>query len=242
MTPKALYFSFVVATALLFAASAARAEGEPIQGTPIGLEHDPQGIIANGVTDNDGRVTFRDLKPGNYILTIDGPGLVTAMDKLAPAPEPEKKSGGSSFSLGIGGGMFGGGGSRHSSSGGGQGAGPIGGNQTPSSHGGSRSSGGGVGLGMSIPIGGSSSPPERRADNGGIETVVVTAQWLSSDFKPITKDRSNSPGAIQFEMPYCRDGAGQGMRIGFAIPDAGGAVTLQLDIFDQASSGSLTSY
>ncbi|HXC53916.1 MAG TPA: SpaA isopeptide-forming pilin-related protein [Rhizomicrobium sp.] len=42
----------------------------PSQGTPIPLEHDPAGIVANGTTDAHGSVTFDHLKRGNYVLTI----------------------------------------------------------------------------------------------------------------------------------------------------------------------------
>ncbi len=61
--------------AFVLPATAAFATGEsPISGTDVGLEHDPAGIVAKGTTDRNGKVTFRDLKPGKYVLVFGGKG------------------------------------------------------------------------------------------------------------------------------------------------------------------------
>jgi hypothetical protein len=150
-------------------------------------------------TDAKGQINFKGLAPGNYMLAIDGPSLVAAMDKLAP-PAPQKKSEGSSFSLGVGG-MFGGG-SSHSSSG------HEGMNGHPESgHGDSHSSGGGVGVGLNIPVGG--------GDKGG-EPDKFRSSEIDDDFA-ITITLPQGHG-FSIETPYCRNGAQQGMRIQVTVP------------------------
>ena len=94
------------------------------------------GPVRHVKTDENGQFVLDGLEPGDYVIDIDGPSLAAALDKLAPPPE--KKSGGSSLS--IGGGLFGGSGHSHSDD---HGAGP--------SHGHAGSSGGGMGLGVGIP-------------------------------------------------------------------------------------------
>lgn len=65
--------TFVLACAVaLSLAAPGLAEGHPHSGTGVGLDHDPQGIIAKGTTDGDGHVVFRDVKPGKYTLVIGG--------------------------------------------------------------------------------------------------------------------------------------------------------------------------
>ena len=80
----------------------------------------------------------------------------------------------------------------------------------------------GVGMARS----GSSPPTRRRADNGGIETVVVTAQFVNSDFTPSTKGRSNSLGKMLFEKNYGREAIQRGPRINFTVSAGGGDVGL----------------
>jgi len=170
--------------------------GKPIDGTDVGLDHNPGGgRVATGVTDSEGNIRFGKLAPGEYVLVVDGPSLIKAMDRLAPA----RHSGGSSFSFGVGG-LFGGGGSRHSSEKGG----PTGG-----SHG---TSGGGVGLGVNVPIGdqdsnGSSHPGETAVPTTNIRLTLNTN--ITSRFVTM----------FSSETPYCRDTAGQGMRLGFKISE-----------------------
>jgi hypothetical protein len=197
--------------ALALTSTAAFATVTPIIATPVILEHDPAGIVARGTTDADGNVTFRDLAPGKYVLTIDGPGLVAAMDRLAlPAPA---KSGG----MGIGGGLFGG--SRHSSSGG-QGAGPA---QT--SQGSSHSSGVSAGIDpvhisqaqehLSVPAGGG----DKNSNPSTISASIY--DWN------LGSQRGNliASGVMQ----YSRDAASKGMRIGFIVPE-GGSSNVELGI------------
>src|SRR6185437_15289550 len=129
--------------AVVFAATTADATVTPSSSTPIILEHDPAGIVATAPTDGDGRVTFRNLAPGKYVLVIDGSALAASLNRLTT--RKKESSGGVSF--GIGGSLFGGG---HSGSGH-TGAGPVGGG-----HGSTRSgTGGNIGIGTTIPIGGS---------------------------------------------------------------------------------------
>lgn len=67
---------------LVFTSTAAFAEGGPIQGTEVGLEHDPAGIaIPGGVTDSNGSVTFRNLAPGKYVVSVRGKDVGAAMDR-----------------------------------------------------------------------------------------------------------------------------------------------------------------
>jgi hypothetical protein len=237
--------------ALAFASTAVMASTTPVPGVDVVVHCHCFGKPMMYTTSEDGTITVRDLAPGEYEIEIVGKSLIAAMDKLAP-PVPEKKSEGSSFSLGVGG-MFGGG-SSHSSSGH-EGAGPVGGGHD--THGSSHSSGGGVGVGMNIPIGGGDSPPERR-ESGGIETVVVTAQfdlagtWAVTEGVPVDPKTHHSANWVydwnighdrfSVETPHRRDAAGltmdikdslfPGMRIGFTILDRARTA----NIADQASS------
>lgn len=195
--------------------------------------------VRHVATDANGQIVLKDLAPGDYEVVIDGQSLIAAMDKLAPpAPEKEKKKSHSSFSIGIGGSVIGGGGS-HEDSRGEKGAG--------SAHGGSSGGEGGVGLGVSIPVGGNGKGDTKpgATDANAIQVQLSythtssldkktgnesTGTDLSSegDFTPSTKGRSNSLNTIQFEAPYCRDSAGQGIRVGFAVPKDGGTTTVAL--------------
>jgi hypothetical protein len=210
----------LVCAALALPATAAFAkQGDPIPGTVVGLEGDPGSIvIARGVTDSEGKVSFGNLAPGNYVLVIDGPGFVAAMDRLAPSAK--KSSSGLSLGigggLGMGGGVFGGGSSHKSSSGGG--AGPVGGAQGGASHDNSSSSGGGVGMGMNIPIGGGDS------GSGGSQAPTLTFSWTVTTGPGIVVGAGPGGGprgvaSFSSTTPYCRDVAGQGMRFGFTIPE-----------------------
>lgn len=59
------------ATVLSTAASAQSTAGTPIQGTPVGLEHDPEGVrIDAGRTDARGNVTASNLAPGRYTVFL----------------------------------------------------------------------------------------------------------------------------------------------------------------------------
>jgi hypothetical protein len=55
---------------VFMAATIAYAMMTPISGTPVGLEHDPAGIVARGTTDGHGNVTFAKLKPGHYAVVL----------------------------------------------------------------------------------------------------------------------------------------------------------------------------
>jgi len=194
--------------------TAALAANNPIPGVDIVVKKHPGGNSLTATTDANGQVVLKGLEPGDYEVDIDGTSFVAAMDGLAPPPE--KKESHSSFSVGIGG-MFGG--SRRSSSG--QGAGPAQGGGT--SHGGSS---GGVGLGVSIPVPGS-------GDQRGEGTW--SGNWHDNgDFLiEIGWDRHDASGNIFFsaDTPLCRDGAKQGTRIGFTVPESsGGPVTVVLGI------------
>ncbi|HEY4941361.1 MAG TPA: prealbumin-like fold domain-containing protein [Rhizomicrobium sp.] len=153
-------------------------------------------------TDANGQAVVAGLAPGRYEIVIDGPSFVAAMDMIAPPPE--KESGGPSVS--IGGGLFGG--TSHSSSNH-EGAGPR--------QGGSHSSSGGIGLGLSVPLGGS---PQGQPSSYWV--VSSGLDWEA--FK------------VSYETPYCRDDAGQGMRLLFTVPQAAGPLRVTIfatNVFDK---------
>ena len=62
----------VCAAFLTLTATAAFAEpGRPIQGTEVGLDHEPPGgIVARAKTDGEGNITFNNLKPGRYTFVL----------------------------------------------------------------------------------------------------------------------------------------------------------------------------
>ena len=218
----------LVSTALLIMTTAATAEkGFEIGGILGGLtevniivKKNTDGtffIIARPQTSRNGQINLGSLPPGDYEIVIDGKSLVAAMDRVAP-PMPARHDSGPSVSLGIGG-LFGSGGSHHSSGG----AGPTGGESHSGRIGGlavdpndpsgnlvnsGGSSTGGVGLGVNVPIGGNhdSSP-------SGYPMIYIN---ISSS----APERSGLK--FSTETPYCRDTAGQGMRIGFTIPERAG--------------------
>ncbi len=159
------------------------------------------------------------LLPGKYVLVIDGPGFVAAMDRLHPAA-PEKKKSGSSFSLGFGGFSSGGGSShRHASQ---EGAGPVGGGPTKGSHDNSASSGG-TEAGVVADINRDGVPDSAvRPGNQGNQQGTVTFTVIFTD-PPAGTDVHQGTLMFSSETPYCRDVAGQGMRFGIEIPAGGGA-------------------
>jgi hypothetical protein len=81
--------TYVAMAALALTTAAAFATVSPIQGIPVGLEHDPGSeIIAHGVTDGKGQVSFGNLAPGKYLIVIDGRGLGAALKKIDPKGLP----------------------------------------------------------------------------------------------------------------------------------------------------------
>jgi len=62
--------SALIAAAAGLLASPTLAHAGTIQGTPIVLEHEPAGVVARGVTDGHGQVTFENLKAGRYASEI----------------------------------------------------------------------------------------------------------------------------------------------------------------------------
>lgn len=52
-----------------------RGPGDPIPGTSVGLEHDPEGIIANATTNSLGYYEFAGVPVGNYTIYVNIPGL-----------------------------------------------------------------------------------------------------------------------------------------------------------------------
>ena len=171
-----------------------------IPGVVISVKEQTGAMIntLTGVADPNGEFTFRGLPPGDYEIDIDGPSLAKAMDRLAP-PTPVRHDSGPSVSLGIGG-LFGGGGSHHSSGG----AAPVGG-----SHGGSGggSSTGGVGLGVNVPIGSNSDAGTR---NGNLQISQMSVR---------VGVRVDGGGEFSISQDYCRENAGQGMRLTFKIAE-----------------------
>ena len=185
--------------ALALSSTAAFATVTPSQGTPIGLEHDPEGIIAHAATGPGGRVTFRDLKPGNYVLVLSGKDLVAAMDKFAP---PAGKQSGGGLSIGVGGKI--GGGGRSSPD---RGA-------APGRESGART-GGGAGVGVAIPIGGT----------GNSASSSAAAAMLTFTITVTPTAGAESAATFSSTTPYCRDTAGPGVRIGFTVTNNGGSTS-----------------
>lgn len=203
MRPLAVSAACAVVLGLMAATSPALATaGVPIQGTSVGLDHEPDGIIAHGTTDSDGNVSFRDLKPGHYVLVIDDKGLA--------APIPEKKSGGSSFSIGVGG-MFGGGGSHDSGKGGAYG------------HGSHSSSGGGVGLGVTLSGGDSGSG--NRQEESSVEVVVVTGSRIPQQGLHQAEDTVSLKAVVRRDAP-------KDLRLAIDLPE-GGTVRIRLALSDE---------
>ena len=81
---KRLIAAFAISAAFLtFSATAAHAKaGEPVTGTPIGLEGDPGSIVAPILTDVEGNVTFRTLSPGRYTVVLIDMSKLTAPASL----------------------------------------------------------------------------------------------------------------------------------------------------------------
>jgi hypothetical protein len=201
---KTILIRVALACAVLASAGTVAIAGGVIPSVPVGLEGDPGSIVvAKGTTDANGNVAFRDLKPGNYVIVIRGKSLVATVEKLHP-PSPEKESGGASLS--IGGGLFGEG-SGHSGSEDGH----------PGTGHGSHGASGGVGLGLNIPLGHGDPGPDRP----GI--VGTVANWLYLGLSLPSGAGGNSATRMKLEIPYCRDGGGQDIRIGFTIPTGSGA-------------------
>jgi hypothetical protein len=69
--------------ALALPATAGFAEGGPISGTSVGLEHDPEGIITHGTTDAKGSVTFAKLVSGRYAVVLTGKDVAAVLDRIA---------------------------------------------------------------------------------------------------------------------------------------------------------------
>lgn len=210
-----------VACACVFAVSALNTPanataGTPIQGTPVGLDHDPEGIIAHGTTDSKGNVTFEKLPAGHYTLVIDGKSLAASLKQMAPKETAAKKESGPSVNLGVGG-LFG---SKSSST---SKSDPVKG--TPS-HGTSSSSG--VGLGLNIPIGSKDDPEKPTAMDSGVETVVVTARF---------KGDLGGGWSISTSAPVCPSAQGD-IRLSFDIPE-NGSVSIRTEVggaIDEQSS------
>ncbi len=90
MTPSSIVRTTSVALAALVLSTAAvlAGIGDPIVYVPIGLEHDPGGIVAHGATNDKGEFTFANVKPGKYLIVIDAKGLSAALKRLDPKGLP----------------------------------------------------------------------------------------------------------------------------------------------------------
>ncbi|HVU19428.1 MAG TPA: hypothetical protein VHE09_01775, partial [Rhizomicrobium sp.] len=200
------------------AANPALATVKPIAGTDVGLERDPgNSIVTRGSTNADGNISFRDLAPGHYTLTIDSKSLSAAIEKARSA-NANKKSG-SSLSIGVGG-VFGGGSSHSSSSHQDTKGGPAYGHPDKTTH--SSSSGGGIGVGLSIPVGGSSDSGDKRESS--TETVVVTGSRIPQE--GLSAAGSGVP-FISTKTPLRPADSGD-IGIGFDVPQGGGSVAFAI--------------
>jgi len=89
MKSKLVRAALAVLALSLSATAALAAASDPIVGVPIGLEGDPGSIVvARGVTDDKGQVSFGNLAPGTYMLVIDGKGLALTLKKIGPKGLP----------------------------------------------------------------------------------------------------------------------------------------------------------
>jgi hypothetical protein len=106
---KSLKFFAACMAAFVVAASLAHATvGTPIQGTPVGLDHDPGGnLVAQTKTDAKGNATFGKLAPGRYVVSVPdlsvfkGP-VVFAVSVNGAAPvlsEPIKAGKGKAYAM-----------------------------------------------------------------------------------------------------------------------------------------------
>jgi hypothetical protein len=181
---------------LMFTSTAATAEqssgwygavdlGIAVASVNVTVKNRADNVVARLQTDAKGEIRTSSLPPGEYQMVVDGPSLVAAVDRIAPAPE--NKSDGPSVSLGG----FLGGSSRSSS-------GHEGGDH------GSRSSGG-VGLGITLPLGHDNPPPG--------DPIIYTPNGII-----IIAGLAISGTSFSSVTPYCRDTAAHGMVIGFTIP------------------------
>jgi len=222
--------SFVCAAlaclALALSTTVAMATNEPIPGVDI-IIYPAGGTVMHTQSDANGALTLRGLAPGDYVIEIDGPSLVAAMDKLAPAA-PEKKKSGSSFSLGFGG-FSSGGGSHHSNEGGERQSNRIGGltvdPSDPSgntmanggtSHGNSHSSsGGGMTAGIAVGDLNGDGNPDRADVNGNLQIAEFSV-------------RMGESGGFSVSQTYCRKSASHGMRFGFTVPPGAGSESIQV--------------
>lgn len=176
-----------------------------LTGVTVVIRKFPRGpIVMRATTGGGGRVALKGLEAGRYELSLDGPSLIAAMDKLAPSTS-KPKGGGSSLSLGGGG--FLGRGSRHSSSSH-EGAGPAAGRPP---RGDARSSGSETGIGANFDV---------------APTLVAQAQ-KGVIISLALPDRTR----FSSEALYCRDAAGQGPRIWFSIPVASNSGDADIALF-----------
>ena len=73
-TLAAAKVAFIAAVLLGLMQGRASAAGTPIQGIPVGLDHDPGGsIAAKTTTGEDGKFVFANLKAGKYKLSVNVP-------------------------------------------------------------------------------------------------------------------------------------------------------------------------
>ena len=81
--------SVAIAALVLSTAAVIAGVGDPITGTPIGLEGDPGSIVvAHGTTNDKGQVTFANVKPGKYLIVLDSKGFSAALKRLDPKGLP----------------------------------------------------------------------------------------------------------------------------------------------------------
>ena len=156
-------------------------------------------------TNERGQIALTNFAPGAYELVVDGESLKTAVDKLV-VPSSHKSSG-PTISVG---GFFGGGSSRSSSSG-------HKGVTDAAHERGSHSSGGGMGVGLSLPLGGNDDNPPASGDAMTSVTISLPANGgpNARDSKANWDAGANS---LSMEAPYCHDSAAQGLRIRFTVP------------------------
>ena len=81
MTVRSARFTAFVAVGVLMMAFAQSTVG-PIIGVPVGLEHDPEGLVAPRVTDDLGRAEFA-VGPGRYSVFLTNP-LAPAIVTVTP--------------------------------------------------------------------------------------------------------------------------------------------------------------
>ena len=87
MTARSARFTAFFAVGVLMMAFAQSTVGTPFIGVPVGLEHDPEGLVTPRVTDDLGRAEFA-VGPGRYSVFLTNPSapVIVTVTPVNDAP------------------------------------------------------------------------------------------------------------------------------------------------------------